>query len=181
MNILDTEKIKKDFPIFKHNKDLVYLDSAASSQTPLQVLDALSEYYNEYRSNIHRSTYPLGERATQMYEDARGVVAKFIGADKNEIIFTGGSTMGMNMLMYSLESMLNLSEGDLPAQTGEIVTTVEEHHSSLIPLQQIAKRRGLVLKHINITADFNLDYEQAKKLITNKTKRSINIKIQINI
>jgi len=162
--MLDTKELKKDFPIFEHNKNLVYLDSAASSQTPRQVTDTLNKYYNEYRSNIHRSMYEMGETATLKYEEARGVVAKFIGALSNEVVFTSGATMSMNMLVYSLEASLDLKEGD------EIVTTVTEHHSNLIPLQQLAKRRGLVLKHIDITEDLNLDYKQASELITTKTK-----------
>jgi len=164
MNILDTEKIKKDFPIFKSNPELVYLDSAATSQTPKSVTDAVDRYYREYRSNIHRSMYKIGETATEKYELARGSVADFIGADKNEVVFTSGATMSMNMLVYSLEQYLSFEEG------AEIVTTVTEHHSSLIPLQQLAKRKGLVLKHINITKDFDLDYKQAEELITPKTK-----------
>jgi len=162
--MLDTKKLKKDFPIFEHNKNLVYLDSAASSQTPRQVTDTLNKYYNEYRSNIHRSMYEMGETATLKYEEARSIVAKFIGAHSNEVVFTSGATMSMNMLVYSLEASLDLKEGD------EIVTTVTEHHSSLVPLQQLAKRRGLVLKYINITSDFNLDYKQASEIITPKTK-----------
>ncbi len=164
MKTLDIKKIKKDFPIFEYNKNLVYLDSAASSQTPRQVIDTLNKYYYEYRSNIHRSMYKMGETATLKYEEARGVVAKFIGANKNEVVFTSGATMSMNMLIYSLEASLELKEGD------EIVTTVTEHHSILIPLQRLAKRRGLVLKYIDITEDFNLNYKQASELVTTKTK-----------
>ncbi len=164
MSILDIQKIKEDFSIFKTNPKLVYLDSAASSQTPESVIQKMNEYYREYRSNIHRSMYEEGERATSAYEEARGKIAKFIGSDKNEVIFTSGSTAGMNMLMYSLEMYLELNEGD------EIVTTVMEHHSGLIPLQELAKRKGLVLKHINITDNFSLDYEEAERLITDRTK-----------
>ena len=170
---MSISKTKKDFPIFKSSPGLVYLDSAASSQTPESVTDAVGKYYNEYRSNIHRSMYEMGETATLKYESARGIVAGFIGALKDEVIFTSGATMGINMLVYSLEQYLSLEEGDLPArgaQAGEIVTTVTEHHSSLIPLQQLAKRKGLVLKHINITKDFDIDYKQAEELITQKTK-----------
>jgi len=164
MSNLNIQKIKEDFAIFKSNPELVYLDSAASSQTPESVIEKMNEYYREYRSNIHRSMYKAGERATSAYEEARNKVAKFIGSDRDEVIFTSGSTAGMNMLTYSLEGYLGLNEGN------EIVTTVSEHHSGLIPLQELAKRKGLVLKHINITDDFNLDYKQAEKLITNKTK-----------
>ena len=156
--------VKKDFPIFKSNPGLVYLDSAASSQTPESVTDAVGKYYSEYRSNIHRSMYEMGETATEKYEEARGIIAKFIGVDKDEVVFTSGATMGMNMLIYSLEQYLMLEKGD------EIVTTITEHHSSLIPLQQLAKRKGLVLKHINVNEDFDLDYKQAEEIITPKTK-----------
>ena len=161
---MDTEAIKNDFPIFKNNPGLVYLDSAASSQTPEPVLRAMDEYYRGYRSNIHRSMYALGERATMAYEKARENVADFIGAQNREVVFTAGSTMGMNMLIYSLEHHLDLKPGD------EVVTTVTEHHSGLIPLQELAKRNGLVLKHIPLGSDFHLDYTQAEALITDKTK-----------
>ncbi len=164
MSNLNIQKIKEDFSVFESNPKLVYLDSAASSQTPESVIQKMDEYYREYRSNIHRSMYEAGERATSAYEEARSKVAKFIGSDKDEVVFTSGSTAGMNMLIYSLERYLELNEGD------EIVTTVSEHHSGLIPLQELAKRKGLVLKHINITGDFNLDYKEAEKIITDKTK-----------
>lgn len=164
MSKLDIQKIKKDFAIFKNNPELVYLDSAASSQTPELVIEKMDEYYREYRSNIHRSMYKTGEKATSSYEEARGKVADFIGSDTKEIVFTSGSTAGLNMLMYSLERYLELKDGD------EVVTTVMEHHSNLLPLQELAKRNSLVLKHINITDDFSLDYSGAEKLITGRTK-----------
>ncbi len=164
MSKIEIQNIKKDFLIFNSNPELVYLDSAASSQTPEVVIKEMDEYYRSYRSNVHRSMYSVGERATSKYEDARGKVAKFIGSEVDEIIFTGGSTASVNMLVYSLENYLKLKNDD------EIVTTVMEHHSSLIPLQELAKRNSLILKHINITEDFELDYEEADKLITNKTK-----------
>jgi len=164
MNVVNIKKIKKDFPIFEHNKNLVYLDSAATAQTPKQVIQSMDEYYSKYCSNIHRSTYELGVIATEEYEKARESVAKFIGSFCNEIIFTSGATMSINMLIYSLEHFLNLGAGD------EIITTVAEHHSGLIPLQELCKRRGVILKHINITENFELDYGQVNNLITQKTK-----------
>jgi len=164
MSVINIKKIKKDFPIFEHNNNLVYLDSAATSQTPKQVIQAMDKYYKRYRSNIHRSTYELGVIATEEYEKARKSVAKFIGSFDDEIIFTSGATMSINMLIYSLERFLNLEDGD------EVITTVVEHHSSLIPLQELCKRRGAILRHVNITENFELDYDQVKDLITQKTK-----------
>ncbi|MFC1615035.1 aminotransferase class V-fold PLP-dependent enzyme [Patescibacteria group bacterium] len=161
--MLNIDKIKKNFPLFDKNS-VFYLDNAASSQTPRVVLDALEKYYTDYRANIHRGLYTLSTEATERYEGARATLADFIGAKSNEIVFTSGSTASMNMLVYGLETTLNLKEGD------EIVTTVTEHHSSLIPLQELAKRKKLVLKHIPITEDFELDYDKARELITPKTK-----------
>ncbi|MFC1720975.1 aminotransferase class V-fold PLP-dependent enzyme [Patescibacteria group bacterium] len=161
--MLDAKTIKKDFPLFD-NDGIFYLDNAASSQTPQVVLDAVLGYYTGYKANIHRGLYSLSMEATNKYEGARKTIADFVGADTNEIIFTGGSTASMNMLMHALEQTLDLKEGD------EILTTVTEHHSSLIPLQELAKRNKLVLKHIPITENFELDYDKARELIGPKTK-----------
>lgn len=161
---LNVQKIKKDFSIFKTNPDLVFLDSAASSQTPDVVIDAMDEYYKNYRANIHRGLYKLSETATIEYEKVRKITADFLGADREEIIFTPGSTMAMNMLMYSLEQSIDLNTGD------ELVTTIAEHHSTLIPLQEFSKRNKLILKHIPINNRYELDYEKAQELITEKTK-----------
>jgi len=163
-NFIDVEKIKGDFPIFKHNPDLVYLDSAASSQTPQPVLDAIHDYYAKYRSNVHRSLYKIGEEATLSYEGARDVIANFIGASLEEVIFTPSATFASNMLMYALEEHLELGKDDA------IVTTHMEHHSSLVPLQELARRTGASLRHIPITDDFELNYEIADELIDKNTK-----------
>ncbi len=162
--MINTKDIKKDFSIFKTNPDLVFLDSAASSQTPDVVIDAMDEYYKNYRANIHRGLYKLSTTATNKYENVRKIAADFLGANTEEIIFTPGSTMAMNMLIYSIEQSINLNTGD------EIVTTITEHHSTLIPLQEFSKRNKLTLKHIPINDKYELDYEKAKELITEKTK-----------
>ena len=164
MNNLDTQKIKADFPIFNTNKDLVYLDTAATSQTPQVVIDAVTEYYTNYRANIHRGLYELSEKATDMYEKSREVVADFLGADKNEIIFTAGATASSNMLIHLLENELVLNEGD------EIVVSIMEHHANLVPLQKLAERKKLVLKFIPLQDDNQLDMAEAQNLITSKTK-----------
>jgi len=163
--MFDTKQIKKDFPLFSGvHKELIYLDNAASSQTPRVVLEAMYDYYTTYRANINRGIYPLSEKATQEYEDARAVTASFINALPEEIIFTAGSTMSMNILMQSIEHSERVKKGD------SVVTTVAEHHSLLVPLQQFARRRGCVFKFISTHKDYNLNYEEAMEIITPKTK-----------
>ncbi len=167
--MFDVKKIKGDFPIFENYRkeaggELVYLDSAATSQTPKVVVDAMDDYYYKYRSNIHRSSYKIGEEATVAYENAREILARFINADTKEVIFTGGATASSNMLIYALEQILDLNKGD------ELVTSVFEHHSNLLPLQELAKRRGLAFKHFEMTPDFRLDYGAMNSLITDRTK-----------
>ncbi len=164
MSILDPKTIKKDFPIFNKEAPFVYLDTAATSQTPQVVVDAMYDYYANFRANIHRGLYVSGERASEAYEEARKSIARFIGAETREIIFTAGATASSNMLVSMLEHSDLLKKGD------EVVTTIMEHHASLIPLQQLAKRKGLVMKYIPLTQSGGLDYEEAKNLITSKTK-----------
>lgn len=167
--MFDSDKIKEDFPIFRNYKketggELVFLDSAASSQTPKVVVEAMDDYYFKYRSNIHRGAYTIGEKATESYEGARVILAKFINAKPNEVIFTGGATAASNMLIYALEEMIPWKAGD------EVVTTVFEHHSNLLPLQELTKRKGLKFRHFKIASDFNIDYSKLNSLINEKTK-----------
>ncbi|MCI0542488.1 aminotransferase class V-fold PLP-dependent enzyme [bacterium] len=162
--MFDVTKIKKDFPIFASHPDLVYLDSSSTTQTPQVVLDAMQKYYTEYRANTRRGQYALSVEADETYENARKEVAEFINASPDEIIFTSSATVSMNMLLASLENSGYLNAGD------EIMTTVMEHHSLLIPLQQLAKRKNLVVKYVGMDENFELDYNQAEKLINEKTK-----------
>lgn len=164
MKKIDPQKIKKDFPIFDGQPDLVYLDSASSSQTPQVVLDAMNEYYTGYRANIHRALYDASQKASNSYEQARKDVARFIGVDEKEIIFTAGATASSNMLIDMLSNYLSLKAGD------EIVTTIMEHHSNLLPLRKLAKEKKLTLRYIELTDDFELNMKQAETLITSKTK-----------
>ena len=157
------EHIKKDFPVLKSG-ELAYLDTAATSQTPQSVIDAVSDYYTNYRASIHRGLYPIAEKATQEYEKARERVAEFIHAGTDEVIFTAGATASSNMLVYALENTLDLQEGD------EIVVSITEHHASLIPLQEFARRKKLVIKHVPLANNFELDYDKAAELITKRTK-----------
>ncbi len=161
---INVDKIKKDFPIFSqkiNGRSLVYLDSAATSQKPFIVINETTRYYSEYNSNIHRGAHKLGELATIAYEEAHEKVAKFIGAEIEEIIFTAGTTESINLVAYSLTKILK--HGD------KIVLTEMEHHSNIVPWQQLAKQYGLIVEYIRVK-DFQLDMNHAKQIIENKTK-----------
>ncbi|MBI5001752.1 cysteine desulfurase [Candidatus Woesearchaeota archaeon] len=164
--MLNVEKIRKDFPILQrkvHGKPLVYLDSAASSQKPQQVIDAISHYYSTSHANIHRGIHQLGEEATTAYEEAHKHTAQFINAASwREIIFTKNTTESLNLLAYSLTK--TFKKGD------EIIVSRKEHHSNFVPWQQCAKQHGLVLKIVEITSDSAIDLEHLHTLLTKKTK-----------
>ncbi|MBI4097322.1 MAG: SufS family cysteine desulfurase [Candidatus Levybacteria bacterium] len=140
---------KKDFPIFKTNKDLVYLDSAATSQKSQVVIDAVNEYYQTYNANIHRGIYPIAEKATKAVEDVRKKVARFINAkNPSEIVFTHGTTEGINLLAYGLS--LTINEGE------NILISEMEHHSNLVPWQRAADERMANLLYMTINEDGEL-------------------------
>ena len=164
--ILDVEQIRKDFPILQrkvHGKPLVYLDNAATSQKPNQVIEAIDNYYKNYNANIHRSIHTLGEEATEKYEEAHDKAAEFINADSYQnIIFTKNTTESLNLLAYSLTS--KLKKGD------EIVISQMEHHSNFVPWQQLAKQRSLKLKFIKINEEGLFDADSINENITKKTK-----------
>ncbi|MFS8605815.1 cysteine desulfurase [Priestia megaterium] len=164
MNISD---IRKQFPILDqevNGSPLVYLDSAATSQKPLAVIEAIEKYYKEYNSNVHRGVHTLGTKATDGYEGAREKVRKFINAKSTEeIIFTRGTTTALNTVAASY-GRANLKPGD------EIVITYMEHHSNIIPWQQVAKETGATLKYISLTEDHALSLEEVKSTITSNTK-----------
>ncbi|KHO55545.1 MAG: cysteine desulfurase / selenocysteine lyase [archaeon GW2011_AR19] len=153
---------KKDFPIFKNNPKLVYLDSASTSQKPKQVIKAISDFYEKENANIHRGIYALSENATKKYILARETIAKFINAETNEIIFTKNTTESINLLSNVLKEIL-------PKGKNEIVLTEMEHHSNLVTWQEFAKKYHFKLKFIPITKNYELDYEKAKKIINDKT------------
>ncbi|EAE8967347.1 cysteine desulfurase [Listeria monocytogenes] len=165
--MIDIQKIRADFPILAqeiNEKPLAYLDNAATSQKPKQVIEALTHYYEFDNANVHRGVHTLAGRATDAYESARGKVAKFIHArEVAEIIFTRGTTSAINLVVDSYAEA-NIEAGD------EIVISYLEHHSNLIPWQQLAKRKGAVLKYIELEEDGTISVEQAKKTIGEKTK-----------
>jgi cysteine desulfurase/selenocysteine lyase len=165
--VYDVEKIREDFPILKRRfgeKKLVYLDNAATSQKPRQVLDALSEYYEEHNANIHRAVHRLAEEATAAYEESREKVASFLGApDTRGLIFTRGTTEAINLVAYAW-GRRSLREGD------EIVLTEVEHHSNLVPWQLAARATGAKLRFIPILEDGTLNMEEAERLIGPRTR-----------
>ncbi|MEH7501264.1 cysteine desulfurase [Neobacillus drentensis] len=164
MNITD---IRAQFPILDqevNGKPLVYLDSSATSQKPLQVIEAVEKYYREINSNVHRGVHTLGTRATDAYEGAREKVRKFINAKSiQEVIFTRGTTTSLNTVASSYAAA-NLKEGD------EIVITYMEHHSNIIPWQQVARRTGAQLKYIPLQEDGTISLDDARATITANTK-----------
>jgi cysteine desulfurase / selenocysteine lyase len=149
---------QEDFSILKEN---IYLDNSATTQKPRQVIEAIEQYYEKENANVHRGVYKLAEKATLAYEDAHQVVAKFINAKFEEIIFTKGTTESLNILASCLGK--DLKEGD------QIVITEMEHHSNLVPWLQL-KQKGIILKFIPITDNFELDMENVKELINKRTK-----------
>ena len=150
---------KEDFPLLK-NRKIIYLDSAATSQKPGIVIEAMNDFYTRYNSNVHRGVYSISEEATLEYEKAREKVAEFINALPSEIIFTRGTTESLNLLAYSLTG--DLKEND------EILLSEMEHHSNLVPWQQLAKKNNLKLKFIPINKNGQLDFDPS--LINKKTK-----------
>ena len=163
---LDIEGIRKSFPILKrkvHGKPLVYLDNAATSQKPNQVIEAIDFYYKNYNANVHRSIHQLGEEATAKFEEAHQKIADFINADSYQnIVLTKNTTESLNLVAYSLTA--DLKKGD------EVAISQMEHHSNFVPWQQLAKLRGLTLNFIKIDEEGKLDDESIKKNITKKTK-----------
>ena len=165
-SILNTEKIRKDFPILNrkiNGMPLIYLDNSATTQKPKQVIQAITDYYENYNANVHRGIHTLSEEATIGYENAHKKVADFINVDSvEEIIFTKNATESLNLLAYSLTSQLK--NGD------EIVLTQMEHHSNIVPWQQLAKHRGLIVKYIKKDKEGKLDKNSIVDTITRKTK-----------
>jgi len=153
---------KKDFPIFDNHPDLVYLDSGATSQRPKQVIKTITDFYEKENANIHRGIYTLSEQATTKYKESRKKVANFLNSNENEIVFTRNTTESINFLANSIKPLI-LSGRD------EILLTEMEHHSNLVPWQQFAKKHNFKLKFIPLTDNYELDYEKAKELISEKT------------
>ena len=161
---MNVKKIREDFPLLLANPDLTYLDSAATSQKPACVLRAEREFYECHNANPLRGLYELSENATKCYEDARKTVQHFIGAARpEEIVFTRNATESLNLVAYSLGSLL-LKPGD------EVVVSIMEHHSNLLPWQMVCRQTGAALKFLECEPDGSLDLNRAEAVITDKTK-----------
>lgn len=163
---MDVQSVREHFPIL-HQKvnghDLVYLDSTATSQKPVAVIEALTDYYTNHNSNVHRGVHTLGSRATDLYEGARETVQKHIHANSHEeIIFTRGTTASINLVAHSYRS--KITEDD------EIVITPMEHHSNIIPWQQLAKATGATLKYIPLEENGTITLDSVRNTITKRTK-----------
>lgn len=161
------EELRKDFPILlesANGKPLVYLDNAATTHKPMQVIEAIDKYYEKYNANPHRGAHTLSILATDAYESSRVKVKNFINASKSsEIIFTKNATEALNLIAYSY-GMNFINEGD------EIVLSIAEHHSNILPWQQVAKAKGAILKYMYIDNDGRLSMEEIKSKISEKTK-----------
>ena len=164
---LDVASIRDDFPILSrtvYGKPLVYLDNAATSQKPRQVINALTEYYEGYNSNVHRGVHALSMEATDRFEEARRKVARFIGARQSEeIIWTRNTTEAINLVAASW-ARANLRPGD------EIVTTEMEHHSDLVPWQRVTEERGATLRFLRLGDDGKLDLDEIDSVINERTR-----------
>ena len=160
---MNFEKIRKDFPLLE-NRDITYLDSGATTQKPIQVINTVDEFYKKYNANPHRGAYSLSMEATEVYENTRTKIAKFINAKhREEIIFSKNATESLNLIAYSY-GMDNLKKDD------EIVISIMEHHSNLVPWQKNAKHTGAKLNYMYINDEFEISDEEIESKITDKTK-----------
>jgi cysteine desulfurase / selenocysteine lyase len=173
---LDVELIRADFPILartvRNGNPLVYLDSGATSQKPVQVLDAERSFYELHNGAAHRGTHLLGEEATDVYEGARAKVAAFIGADAGEVVFTKNATEAINLVAYAMSNATAAGGASrfrvLPGD--EILITEMEHHANLVPWQQLCERTGATLRWLSVAPDGRLDLDDLDRMITGRTK-----------
>lgn len=157
------ENVKKEFPIFKNNKGMVFLDTAASAQKPKIVIDGIKNFYENDYANIHRGMYSLSERSTNLYDNSKEVIKDFINANSTEeIVFTKGTTDSINLLAYSFGKLLK--KGD------RIIISCQEHNSNFVPWQEVAKEKGIKLDYVKIKKDGLIDLKDLKGLLKDKTK-----------
>ncbi len=162
LRLLPHDEILDDFPLIK-STGITYLDNAATSQKPVQVIEAVRKFYREFNANIHRGIHGLGVKATRMYEEAHEVVAKFIGARSyREVIFTRNATESLNTLSYMLEGMVN--EGD------EIVISIAEHHSNMLPWFRLARVKGAKVRVVGLSEDGRVNLRELERVVSERTK-----------
>lgn len=163
---MDIQKIRSQFPILEekvHGKPLIYLDNGATTQKPISVIQRISDYYSKENANIHRGVHTLSQEATTAYENARSIIQHYIGAKENhEIIFTKGTTDGINLVASSFGELLE--KGD------EVIISAMEHHSNIVPWQMLCERKGLKLKIIPFNEDGDLDLSTYESLLSSATK-----------
>ncbi|MCI8617214.1 MAG: cysteine desulfurase [Clostridia bacterium] len=160
---MNIEELKKDFPLLENN-EITYLDSGATAQKPNQIIKAIEEFYEKYNANPHRGAYSLSMEATEVYEETRTKISKFINAkNREEIIFSKNATESLNLIAYSY-GMENLKKDD------EVVISIMEHHSNLVPWQKVTKSTESNLKYMYINDDFELSDEEIESKITDRTK-----------
>ena len=160
---MNFEEIKKDFPLLE-NSNITYLDSGATTQKPLKVINAVDEFYKKYNANPHRGAYSLSVEATGIYEDTRTKIAKFINAKhREEIIFSKNATESLNLIAYSY-GLDNLKNGD------DVVLSIMEHHSNLVPWQYVTKKTGSNLKYMYVNNEYEISKEEIESKITENTK-----------
>jgi len=160
--MIDIDKIRKDFPVYLKQPNIVYLDSAASSLKVRPVIDQLDHYYQDLGANVHRGAYELAYQTTMLFEAARQTVARFIHADEDEIVFTRGATSALNMVAHAYRDILK--PGD------EIITSELEHHSSVLPWMMVAKQTGAQLVYLPLNKSGRITVENFKTVLTDKTK-----------
>ena len=159
---LDVYKIREDFPFFKHNPNLIYFDNAATSQRPKQVIEAEKNFSEKENANIHRGVYTLAENAIIKFNESRRKIASFINAEEKEIVFTKNATESLNLLSYTIKDIISQGKN-------EILLTEMEHHSNIVPWQNLAKKHNFIIKYVKINEKFGLDMEDLKRKITDKT------------
>ena len=160
---MDIIKLRNDFPVFRDNKDLAYLDNAAMALKPDSVINAVDNYYRKYGVNVHRGVYELSYEATNLYENAREVISKFINANFEEVVFTRGTSQSLNLVASSY-GLSFINKGD------EVITTELEHHSSHMPWFNVCNVKGATLKYIELNDEGRITVENFKKVLTKNTK-----------
>lgn len=174
---IDTQRVRKDFPILSrqvHGRGLVYLDSAATSQTPTVVLDAMNAFYSESCANVHRGVHALAEEATERFEQARTRVAEFIGADPSGVIFTKNATEAFNLVAHSYARAL-LSSGDI------VLSTQMEHHANIVPWQLASQQGEFELRYVPVTPDGHLDMEAFHSYVASGRVKLLTVTAMSNV
>jgi len=165
--MFDVAEVRRDFPILRrkvNGYDIIYFDNAATSQKPLQVIEAVKEFYERYNANVHRGVHTLSQESSKMYEEAHEEAARFINARGfEEIVFVKNTTEAINLVAYSL-ALHKLGEGD------EVITTIMEHHSNIVPWEILSKIRGFKVKYADVKDDGTLDFGSLERLLTERTK-----------